>query len=257
MLAGTIAISGIPPFAGFFSKDEILAHVFQRDTLLWTLGMIGALFTAFYMFRMFYLTFYGTFRGTEHQRSHLHESPFSMTIPLILLAVLSVFGGFFGVPEALHGTHWLGKFLEPVFAASAEQAGRLSLSHETEYMLMGVSVAGVLLAIVFAWYKYAKKQAVPSAEEAKTSYWHRLSYNKFYVDELYDLVFVYLFRSLSRVFDTVVDRSGIDGLVNGAGKLIVSASRNLRLVQNGNIGYYIFAMVIGIILIFIFNFIIF
>jgi NADH-quinone oxidoreductase subunit L len=180
-----------------------------------------------------------------------------MTIPLIILAVLSVTGGFFGVPEALHGTHWLGRFLEPVFAASAAQYAETGLSHETEYLLMGISIAGVLLAIAFAWFRYVKNRTLPAPEDMRTSYWHRLSYHKFYVDEVYDLLFVRLLKALSRFFYTVVDVLGIDGLVNGAGRLIVSASRSIRLVQNGNIGYYVFAMVIGIILIFIFNFIIF
>ena len=108
MLMGTIAISGIPPFSGFFSKDEILAHAYTHSPLLYVLGVIGAMFTSFYMFRMLFLTFSGSFRGTHEQEHHLHESPLSITIPLIVLAALSVVGGFVGVPEVLGGHHWLG-----------------------------------------------------------------------------------------------------------------------------------------------------
>ena len=114
MLMGTIAISGLPPFSGFFSKDEILAHVYEHNPTLWVIGVIGAMLTAFYMFRMLFLTFWGSFRGTKEQEKHLHESPKSMTIPLVVLAILSVFGGLIGVPEVLGGSHWLAQFLSPV-----------------------------------------------------------------------------------------------------------------------------------------------
>lgn len=257
MLAGTIAISGIPPFSGFFSKDEILAYAFQQNSIIWLLGITGALFTAFYMFRMLYLTFYGNFRGTESQRSHLHESPPSMTFPLIILAILAIFGGCANIPEALHGRSLLDNFLNPVFAGSEEHLKGLSLSHATEYMLMGISVAGVLLAIILAWSRYVKKQHVPSADGVSTSYWHQLSYNKFYVDELYNLLFVRSLNVLSGLLHRFIELSGIDALVNGTGKAVIAASRGLRFAQNGNIGYYIFAMVIGMMLIFVFNFIIF
>jgi NADH-quinone oxidoreductase subunit L len=131
MLIGTIAIAGLPPFAGFFSKDEILAHVYDHNKILWVVGVLGALLTAFYMFRMMFLTFWGSFRGTEEQKHHLHESPISMTLPLIVLAVLSVIGGFIGVPEVLGGGHWLASYLDPVFAASTSKMGVLSLDHAT------------------------------------------------------------------------------------------------------------------------------
>ncbi|MGI4806301.1 MAG: NADH-quinone oxidoreductase subunit L, partial [Janthinobacterium lividum] len=117
MLIGAIAISGIPPFSGFFSKDEILAHVFTYSKSMYVLGVLGSIFTAFYMFRLIYLTFFGKFRGTHEQEHHLHESPSLMTIPLIVLAVLSIVGGFIGVPEALGGNHWLEHYLSPVFAS--------------------------------------------------------------------------------------------------------------------------------------------
>src|SRR5690606_21261767 len=149
MLIATIAISGIPPLSGFFSKDEILAHAFAQNRLLWIGGFIGALFTAFYMFRMLFLTFYGKFRGTFEQQKHLHESPLVMTLPLIILAVLSIVGGFINIPEALGGSQSLAQFLAPVFADARSVATPFHLNHNTEYVLMGLSaVAGIVMAMV-------------------------------------------------------------------------------------------------------------
>src|SRR5690606_26336804 len=121
MLIGTVAISGIPPLSGFFSKDEILAHAFISNTALWILGVVGALLTSFYMFRMLFLTFFGKFRGSDTQADHLHESPMTMTMPLVALAILSALGGLLNVPSALGGGHALESFLAPVFEDSALQ----------------------------------------------------------------------------------------------------------------------------------------
>ena len=150
MLIGTIAIAGIPPLSGFFSKDEILAHAFEANVVLWVLGLIGALFTAFYMFRMLFLTFFGNFRGSADQRHHLHESPLSITVPLIVLAVLSAIGGALNLPAALGGNQWLSRFLEPVFADSTARAGEFHLDHSTEYVLIAVSALETILMALFA-----------------------------------------------------------------------------------------------------------
>jgi len=246
MLAGTLAISGIPPFSGFFSKDEILAHAFEHNKLLWVIGVIGAMLTSFYMFRMLFLTFYGSFRGTHEQEHHLHESPKSMTIPLIVLAVLSTIGGFIGIPEVLGGGHWLAEFLSPVFYASAEKMPEMHLEHSTEYILMAVSVAGAVIAGGMAFVKYAKNGHVPVAEDKRTGL-AKLSYNKFYIDELYETLVGKPLNYLSGVFYRIVDRSLIDGIVNGLGKVAVEAGKGLRLLQTGNIGFYIFMMVAGIV----------
>ena len=148
MLIGTIAIAGIPPFAGFFSKDEILAHAFTQSPTLYILGVIGAMFTSFYMFRMLiFLTFYGKFRGTHDQEHHLHESPPTMTIPLIVLAILSIIGGFLNVPESLGGGHWLANFLAPVFAKSAAVMPVVEIPGSTELILMIVSVLSAAVSI--------------------------------------------------------------------------------------------------------------
>jgi NADH-quinone oxidoreductase subunit L len=253
MLIGTLAISGIPPFAGFFSKDEILAHTFEHSTSMYVIGVITAMFTSFYMFRMLYLTFYGKFRGTHDQEHHLHESPPTMTIPLIVLAVLSVFGGFIGVPESLGGHHWLANFLAPVFEKSNALMETVHLSSSTELFLMGISVGAALVALAYAYMKYIKNAHVPVADEEERPALADLSYHKFYVDELYDAIIRKPLDALSVFFYKVVEELGIDGLVNGLGKGTVEASKGLRLLQTGNVGFYIFMMVVGIIAVLVYS----
>ena len=254
MLMGTLAISGLPPFAGFFSKDEILAHVYEHNKLLWIIGILGALLTAFYMFRMMFLTFWGSFRGTEEQKHHLHESPISMTLPLIILAVLSVVGGFIGVPEVLGGGHWLSHYLAPVFESSTVKMGELTLNHTTEYLLMGISVGGVLLAILYAYIKYIKNNHVPVLDTEPRSALAKISYGKFYFDEFYNAIIQKPLDSVSGFFYKVVDKSGIDALVNSLGKGSIEASKTLRLLQTGNVGFYIFSMVIGVVALLLYSF---
>jgi NADH-quinone oxidoreductase subunit L len=254
MLMGTIAIAGIPPFSGFFSKDEILAGAFAASPVLWGLGFIGALMTAFYMFRMLFMTFSGTFRGTEEQKHHLHESPKSMTMPLLVLAILSVVGGVINLPAVLGGNHWLEDFLAPVFSeGKAIMPATHHLEHSTEYLLMGASVVGVLIMVALAFNKYVKRQQLPEEGEGARSFLANLSYHKFYVDELYDRIIVRPINWLSAFFGNVVDQRGIDGVVNGAGKATFDTGKVLRLLQNGNIGFYLLMMVIGVIAIFIYG----
>ena len=247
MMAGTIAISGIPPFAGFFSKDEILAHVYEHNKIFWVIGVITAMFTAFYMFRLMFLAFYGKFRGTQKQQEHLHESPKSMTIPLIILAILSIAGGFIGVPEVLGGGHWLAQFLAPVFEVSQSKLGKLTMDHNTELMLMAVSVASALAAAGYAYFRYVKGAHVPVADNIQRPAMTKLSYNKYYVDEIYHGLITRPLDKLSGFFYKVVDKSVIDGFVNGLGSGANEASKGFRLLQSGNVGFYIFMMVAGII----------
>ncbi len=254
MLVATIAIAGIPPLSGFFSKDEILAHAFAENKVLWVLGFIGALFTAFYMFRMLSLTFFGKFRGTAEQASHLHESPATMTVPLIILAVLSAVGGLLNVPSALGGGHALADFLSPVFADSTAITGAFHLDHSTEYVLMAVSAVAAIVMAVLAYRQYAVKGVVPGADDAPRGLLARLSYHKFYVDELYDAIIVRPFNALSVFFYRIVDRAGIDGLVNGLGKRVGESSGGIRLLQTGNVGSYIFMMVIAVVVLLAYGF---
>lgn len=242
MLIGTLAIAGLPPFSGFFSKDEILAHVYEHDKIMWAIGVFTAFLTAFYMFRMLFLTFFGTYRGTHHAEEKIHESPKSMTIPLIVLAVLSAIGGFIGIPEVLGGHHWLSQWLSPVIMHHPE-AG----DHSTEFMLMGITIVGVLISIGIAYSRYVKQNHVPVAAEAKRPVLASISYNKFYIDELYDAIIRKPLDALSTFFYKTVDTKIVDGIVNGLGLGTSEASKGLRLLQSGNVGFYIFMMVVGII----------
>lgn len=249
-LIGTIAISGIPPFAGFFSKDEILAKAFEVSPVLWGLGVVTALMTSFYMFRLLFLTFFGSFRGTHEQEHHLHESPLSMTIPLIVLAILSVVGGFLNVPHVLGGSTLLTGYFAPIFEDSMIILGEShQLSHSTEYILMGVSVGVAIVAILIAFFKYVVQKYVPVAE-GQASGLVKVIYNKYYVDELYDFIIRKPIDFLSSFFYSFVELLGIDKIVNGLGSTTIGTSKVLRLLQTGNIGFYIFAMVVGIAIIF-------
>ena len=257
-LAGTIAISAVLPFSGFFSKDEILLNVFRHSPLMWGLGVLGAGMTSFYMFRMFFLTFAGDFRGTTHQREHLHESPLSMTLPLMILAVLSVVGGLINFPEIFGGGARLAAFMAPLFEdarqASPNAFTHAHLSHSQEYMLMGISTGVAVLSLVVAFVMYVSRKSVPVAEGEKTSVLQRLIYRKYYVDEIYDFVVVKFVGWLSYLFYQVFEFFVIDLLVNGVGKLVKQLSNLARRAQTGATGFYIFAMVIGIVVILLVNF---
>ncbi len=245
MLIGCIAIAGIPPLSGFFSKDEILASAFLKNPVLWGLGVLGAAMTAFYMFRLYAMTFTGAFRGTEEQKHHLHESPAAITIPLIVLAILSIVGGLVGIPAVfMEGGHRLADFLSPVIQPHGDAH---AISHSTEYMLMGVSVALSIIAIFFAIRAYKSY----SSESRTSGGFTKLLENRWYVDELYDAVIVRPLRSLSGFLSTILERKGIDGIVNGTGKFVNYSARQLRWLQSGQIGAYVLLMVIGIFILFI------
>ncbi len=248
-LVGVLAISGIPPFSGFFSKDEILAAAFAHSKPVYLLAVAASLLTVFYMFRLIFLTFFGNERAGHDTMHHIHESPKSMTIPLVLLAVLSFAGGLAGVPEALGGSHWLNAFLSPVFSPSQGILAPHHLTHTTEYILMAIVVACTLGVIAFAYSRYVSGGHVPRPDGQITGGLHRVLYNKYYVDQFYELTIIKPLYWISQKLEAVVERSGIDGLVNLSGKSIVSGSNVARHLQNGRIGYYIFAMVAAIVLI--------
>jgi NADH-quinone oxidoreductase subunit L len=237
-LIGCIAIAGIPPFSGFFSKDEILAVAYAKNPLYWALGVIGSGMTAFYMFRLYATTFLGDFRGTEEQKHHLHESPSAITIPLILLAILAFGGGFVNVPEVFGGEQQLHHYLSPVLTTDTSNENIEALGHGKEIMLMGISVAVALIAALFALLKYSKK---PELNEPGGV--GKVLANKWYIDEIYDAVIVNPLLALGAFFKNIIEKSGIDGVVNGVGTFIQYSSRRLRLVQNGKVGTYILLMV--------------
>ncbi|MFN7115878.1 MAG: NADH-quinone oxidoreductase subunit L [Saprospiraceae bacterium] len=253
-LLATIAIAGIFPFAGFFSKDEILVYAFAKNPIYGWGGILVSLLTAFYMFRMFYLTFFGTFRGTHEQEHHLHESPASMTIPLIVLAALSVVSGFIGIPhfEDLHlPGNWIEHYLEPVVGAYSAHTTSM-IGGSAGILMAGLTIA--VLAVVFMAYRiYVKRQILPAAEVAQLSPLARLLYNKFYVDEIYNSLVTKPLNTTSDFFYRIFDLKVVDGIVNGAGEGVEGSSALLRRLQSGHVGFYLFAMVIGILLILALN----
>ena len=243
-LIGCLAIAGIPPLSGFFSKDAILLGVFENDKFLYVIGVITAGLTAFYMFRLLFITFGGQFRGTEEQKHHIHESPAAMTIPLIVLAVLSVVGGFLGVPEVfVHGGEKLGAYLSPIIPAIEHH-----ISHATELLLMGLTTLVAVVAIVVAWMRYK------TYREEQPSAFGKLLQNKWYVDELYDSVVVQPLNKLGFVANRYFEKSGIDALVNGVGRLVNYGGRQLRWLQSGQVGSYVLLMVISMVLFFVLQF---
>ncbi len=252
----TLAISGIPPFAGFFSKDEILLNLYLKSPVLWGLGVLGSAMTAFYMFRLFFLTFLGDFRGTEEQKHHLHESPFSMTLPLILLAVLSIGGGLLNIPEVfVKDGDKLNDFLAPIYEVSKKLNPKLfaahEISHSTEYMLMGISVLVAIASIVFAYVKFVANKNVPKAEAEQTGVGKVLA-NKYYVDELYDAIFVKPIQRLSRFLADTFELA-VDFFVEGTGQIVKFLAGAFRKLQTGSIGVYVFAIVIGAVVLIAFN----
>jgi NADH-quinone oxidoreductase subunit L len=252
---GCLAISGIAPLSGFFSKDEILAHVFAHQSMIWFLGVVGAALTAFYMFRLYFLTFSGSFRGTHEQEHHLHESPVSMTLPLVVLAVLSVIGGFVNIPKIFGGGFLaLEHFLEPVLESSLLKLGILDLSHSTEIIIMIISFSVALSSILFARLLYVQKNMLPQADGEQKSFMYSLSQNKFYFDEIYTKLIIDPLHSLSKILYKFIEVSGIDKLVNSFSPAIQGIGNVVRLIQTGETGFYIYAMVVGIIAIFIINF---
>jgi NADH-quinone oxidoreductase subunit L len=180
--------------------------------------------------------------------NHVHESPAAITIPLIILAFLSIVGGLVGIPEFLmHGGHRLGEFLNPVFAQSNAILAKHEISHQTEWILTGVSIVLILIASIWALRKYKYYQTETREENGFV----KVLQNKWYVDELYDAIIVRPLKSLSVFLNNVVERSGIDGVVNGVGRGINYGSRQIRLLQSGQVGAYILMMVIGLIVLFI------
>ncbi len=253
-LIATLAISGIFPLSGFFSKDEILAHVFEHNKIMWGIGLFTSMMTAFYMFRLLFVTFFGEFRGTHEQKHHLHESPATMTIPLIVLAILSAAGGLLNIPHVLGGGESLAHFMAPLFELSKQANPELfegHLEHSTEYILMGVSVGAAVLSIFFAYNLFMSKKMVPAADKDVTGI-PKLLQNKYYVDEFYDAVFVNPMRKLSDVLYSFGEFL-IDLVVNGTGRLVQFLSGRMRLLQTGETGFYVFAMVLGILVILAWN----
>lgn len=255
ILIGTLAIAGVPPFAGFFSKDEILAASFGYSIPVFIVMSFTSILTAFYMFRMLFLTFYGSFRGTHEQAHHLHESPKNMTIPLMILAVLSTVSGFVGLPEIFSEHHSLKEYLQGSFILSDAKFSLEHASHTLEYSIIAVSIIVVGAIFLFAKNRYDKNEYLLPQEESNMSFMQRISYRKFYIDEFYNTIITQPLNKLSIWFYQTVDKSGINGIVNLVSRIAVEGSKNLRTIQTGYTGFYLFAMVAGIIIILLLNFI--
>ncbi len=242
---GCIAIAGIPPFSGFFSKDAILLSAFEKSPVLEGIALFTALLTAFYMFRLLFITFTGKFRGTPEQEHHLHESPALMTVPLIILALLSMFGGLVGVPNALIAQgDKLMEFLSPVII---NHEGHHA-SHTTEYSLMALSTVLVIATIVFAWFRFKNYQ--PKEETGLG----KVLENKWYVDELYNRIIVDPLNRFAGFLNDIFEKYIVDGVVNGVGRAVNYGSRQLRLLQSGQVGSYVLLMVLSILLLLLYQF---
>jgi len=287
-LVGCLAIAGIPGFSGFFSKDEILWQAWsspQGHWLLWLIGALAAGMTAFYMFRLLFMTFFNECRAGE-ACEHIHESPPTMTIPLCVLAFLAAVGGYLGVPHALGGSNLFHQFLDPVMGLgdgkllhdatqaaahgaqhaahaaghamhaaaghAAEAAGHMAEGIEhgehslfMEYLLMAVSVALAAFGIFVAYVFYIKKRDLPVALAEKYSFLHRLLLNKWYIDELYDLVIISPLRGFAYFLWRGVDVSVVDAIVNGVARIVGWGSATVRYIQSGYVQSYAISVVFG------------
>lgn len=242
MLIGTLAIVGCPPFAGFFSKDEILAAVYSKNFWFFLVLAFASVFTAWYMFRLLFATFHGQFRGSEEKLEQVHESSYSMIIPLLVLAVFSILGGFVGLPEITGGDHNLYKFLVQSIAHT-----RFKVSHLFEYSLWGITV----VALVSIGYITFKKFATSDNKvfEPGNSLLSRIIVNKFYLDELYTLLFVNPLKKTGSWIINQFEYGVIDRLIRIPDTFIESSSYALKSLQSGKLSWYLLSTVVSILLI--------
>jgi len=245
MLIGALAISGIPPFSGFFSKDGILAAALQSSPLLWVLGLAVSMLTSFYMFRLIYLVFYGQYRGKSGSWDHIHESPGIMTTPLVILAVLSLISGLINVPGVFGGGQWLGNYTGLV-------QGMENTDHLIEWILMIITVLAVTGMILLAGNMFNRKEIAQVTATPQKPF-GRLLAGKYFVDEIYESVITNPLTWLSDKLYSIVELKMVDALVEGVGTTVSSLSRIFRFLQSGNVSFYLFFMVVGIILVLVLN----
>jgi NADH-quinone oxidoreductase subunit L len=269
-LLATLAIAGIPGFSGFFSKDEILWQAFDSThghLLLWVVGAVAAGMTAFYMFRLVFVTFMGQCRATEEVKKHIHESPSIMTIPLIVLAVFSVIGGYVGIPHVLGGRNIFHEFLLPVLGGHPEGTAHASFSivkHafasggaaegggiNMEFLLMGVSVAIALIGVGIAFYLYIRKPEVPKRLGERFKRLYTIVFNKYYVDEIYGACFVKSTKRIGTFFWREFDDGVIDRSVNLVARLMLWLGRVLRRIQTGRVQGYALGIILGAVILII------
>jgi NADH-quinone oxidoreductase subunit L len=232
----------------------ILLGTYQSSPLLWTVSVLVALMTSFYMFRLLFIVFWGKPAGKEDPHHPVHESPKSMTVPMIVLAALSVVGGLIGIPHLLGGSDQIKEYLSPIFAVSDPLLKHelSEVSAATEWGLMLIPLGLILLVIYIAYTMYVKKRS-DVQEEKERSKIGNLVFNKYYIDELYESIIQKPISRLSVFFHDVIEIKVIDRLVNNTGNWVVWAGKNIRYIQTGNVGFYMFLMVISIIMILFFN----
>jgi NADH-quinone oxidoreductase subunit L len=244
-LIATIAIAGVPFFSGFFSKDAILTSAFASGQyFVWALGLFGAVMTAFYMFRLVFLTFFGEERLEPEAKAHLHESPKVMTIPLAILAFFSITAGYVGLPIVLgENVNLFDRFLEPVI-----HAHHAHLSLGTEWLLILASVVVALFGIFLAYLLYRKKPAVPHNLVARFPWLYKLLYNKYYVDEIYNASIVNPMLKGSETVYKHFDLKVIDGAINGSASTANFLGKMLSFLQTGLIKDYALVFLLGAII---------
>ena len=247
-LIASLSIAGVPGLAGFFSKDEILWQAYNAGPvgkIAWMTGTIVAALTAFYSFRLIFLAFHGTFRGTHEQEHHLHESPRAMTVPLVSLAIGAVAAGWIGMPAVLGGSNWIGHFFEPV-------AGHppVTATHGEEWMVMGISVASGAAGMLLSWVLYVRNPALPAWLAGRMKGIHTVLLNKYYVDELYDFLIIRpITWAAKNVLSATTDNKIIEGIVNGVPRGIRTIGERLRKLQTGYVQHYGIGMAIGLVVI--------
>ncbi len=276
-MAAYLAISGIPPLSGFVSKDEILWATFNSHLpvpglgkALWALGLLGAGFTAFYMTRLVALTFMNSFRGGSEKEKHLHESPAVMTLPLMVLAVLSVVGGVIGLPAVTHLPNILHDFLGPVLSSHGT-SGHQAHAYGLELLLMLISVGVATAGICLGWLFYVKRPELPGQVAARFTNVYRLLVEKYYVDEIYHALFVRpllklvtlsgrfdlntidgavnLSSRLTAKFSFLIgweDLTIVDGAVNGLAEIFQRWGARIRQLQTGKVQHYLYTVVLAI-----------
>ncbi|MDI6738644.1 MAG: NADH-quinone oxidoreductase subunit L [Nanoarchaeota archaeon] len=249
MLFASLSIAGVPGFAGFFSKDEILWLAYSGQNpvgkFVWAIGTVVAFLTAFYSFRLIFLTFHGKFRGTHEQEHHLHESPKAMTIPLMILCIGAVASGWIGIPHLLGGGAHFSEFLKPVLG-HPEAHG----THAEEWMVMGISVLAGFLGIGLAALFYLVKTDIPVMLAQKFNTAYKVLWNKYYVDELYSFIIVRpTIWAAKNILIGITDARIIEAIVNGVPKGIGQFSQILRKVQTGLLQHYAAIMALGLLII--------
>ena len=250
MLVATLAIAGIPPLAGFFSKDEILSRAFASGhSGVWLVGLVGAALTAFYMFRLYIFAFRGPSRLSHEAEHHLHESPPSMIIPLVVLAALSAVGGLVGQPMQ-EGGHLFERWMRPVFEGAGGEAAA-PLSPRTEWTLIALSVAAAALGIYGAYRTYLVEPGLAARLRERLRAFHQAVLHKYWIDELYDALVVAPVYHLSQRLWRFWDERIVDGMVNGVAYTFEGVSALLRLFQTGFVGTYALFFTLGVLVILI------